>query len=118
MLKSKQLLLVITAFILVSVPLTIYLGLKSDENSRNPQAATLCTTNCNSSETNKLTATTSAIPQTFKSEDLNKDGKINGADLAILLTKIGKTYYPAADFNKDGVVNRDDQAILIASWGK
>lgn len=110
MLKSAQLLVVATVFILVAVPLTIYLGLRSDENARDPQASTVCTTNCNSTKT--------TVSNAEKPQDLNNDGKVNGADLAIFQTKLGKADYPAADFNSDGKVDTADQAILVASWSK
>jgi len=46
--------------------------------------------------------------------DLNGDGVVNGADLAILLTQWG-TNGPA-DINNDGVVNGADLAILLTNW--
>ena len=47
--------------------------------------------------------------------DLNGDGVVNGADLAILLIQWGAD--GSADFNGDGVVNGADLATLLASWG-
>jgi len=48
--------------------------------------------------------------------DLNGDGVVNGADLAILLTQWG-TNGPA-DINNDGVVNGADLAILLTNWSQ
>ena len=47
--------------------------------------------------------------------DLNGDGVVNGADLAILL--IGWGGAGPADFNNDGVVNGADLATLLTNWG-
>ena len=48
--------------------------------------------------------------------DLNGDGVVNGADLAILLGAWGEGGVPA-DLNGDGVVNGADLAILLGNWG-
>ncbi|MBL9121115.1 MAG: glycoside hydrolase [Phycisphaerae bacterium] len=45
--------------------------------------------------------------------DLNCDGVVNGADLAILLGAWGT---PSADLNGDGTVNGADLAILLGAW--
>lgn len=45
--------------------------------------------------------------------DLNGDGEVNSADLAILLGAWGT---PAADLDGDGVTGASDLAILLASW--
>jgi len=47
--------------------------------------------------------------------DLNGDGVVNGADLAILLIEWGNA--GASDFNNDGVINGADLAILLTNWG-
>jgi hypothetical protein len=47
--------------------------------------------------------------------DLNGDGVVNGADLAILLGQWGGS--GPADLNGDGVVNGADLAILLGEWG-
>ena len=50
--------------------------------------------------------------------DLNDDGVVNGADLAILLGEWGKCPGCVADLNGDGVVNGADLAILLGAWGE
>ena len=47
--------------------------------------------------------------------DINSDGKVNGADLSILLGA-WSTGSPLADLNTDGVVNGADLAILLGCW--
>ena len=49
--------------------------------------------------------------------DLNGDGSVNGADLALLLNQWGSTKPSNADINGDGVVNGADLAMLLNSWG-
>lgn len=46
--------------------------------------------------------------------DLNHDGIVNGADLAILLGAWGGS--GPADLNHDGIVNGADLAILLGAW--
>lgn len=48
--------------------------------------------------------------------DLNGDGVVNAADLALLLNAWGSTN-PAADLNDDGIVNGVDLGILLNAWG-
>jgi hypothetical protein len=49
--------------------------------------------------------------------DLNGDGVVNAADLAILLAAWGPaTAGEAADINQDGEVNAADLAILLGAW--
>jgi len=48
--------------------------------------------------------------------DLNQDGTVNGADLAIVLGNWG-TAGPAGDVNGDLTVNGADLAIVLGSWG-
>ncbi len=52
---------------------------------------------------------------TLVTPDLNGDGSVNGADLAILLGAWGGTD-PAADLDGDGIVGATDLAILLGSW--
>ncbi len=47
--------------------------------------------------------------------DLNQDGRVDGADLGILLAAWGTG--GAADLNQDGTVNGADLGILLANWG-
>jgi len=47
--------------------------------------------------------------------DLNGDGVVNGADLAILLGAWGGT--GLGDINGDGTVNGSDLALLLGAWG-
>ena len=56
-----------------------------------------------------VTVTPPAIPG-----DLNGDGVVNGADLAVLLGQWGTA--GSADLNGDGVVNGADVAILLGFW--
>ncbi len=49
--------------------------------------------------------------------DLNVDGVVNGADLAILLGAWGACTGCPADLNTDGLVNGADLAILLGAWG-
>ena len=46
--------------------------------------------------------------------DLNIDGTVNAADLAMLLAAWGT---PLADLNGNGSTAAEDLAILLASWG-
>ncbi|MBX3356575.1 MAG: lytic polysaccharide monooxygenase [Phycisphaeraceae bacterium] len=46
--------------------------------------------------------------------DLNNDGSINGADLAIVL---GAWNTPSGDLNGDGVTDGADIAVVLGSWG-
>lgn len=48
--------------------------------------------------------------------DLNGDGAVNGADLALVLGAWGESP-SAADLNGDGAVNGADLAILLGNWG-
>ncbi|MCX5664085.1 MAG: dockerin type I repeat-containing protein [Planctomycetota bacterium] len=48
--------------------------------------------------------------------DLNDDGIVNAADLAMLLAEWGSSN-GAADINDDGIVNAADLAIMLANWG-
>ena len=47
--------------------------------------------------------------------DLNGDGVVNAADLAIVLGQWGGT--GTADLNGDGVVNAADLAVVLGAWG-
>ncbi len=52
--------------------------------------------------------------------DLNADGQIDGADLALLLGywgECGNGNCVVADLNADGVIGGADLAILLGSWG-
>jgi len=53
--------------------------------------------------------------------DLNGDGFVNGADLAIVLGAWGQTWQPPApplpaDLNGDGIVDGADIAVLLGAW--
>ena len=48
--------------------------------------------------------------------DLNDDGIVNAADLAMLLAEWGSSN-GASDINGDGNVNAADLAIMLANWG-
>lgn len=47
--------------------------------------------------------------------DLNGDGKVDGADLGLLLANWGRP--GKTDLNGDGTTDGADQAILMAQWG-
>jgi len=47
--------------------------------------------------------------------DLNGDGTVNGADLALLLGNWGNA--GVGDLNGDGTVNGADLALLLGNWG-
>jgi len=49
--------------------------------------------------------------------DINRDGIVSGADLAILLGTWGPCAGCAADLNDDGIVNGADLALLLGNWG-
>ncbi len=49
--------------------------------------------------------------------DLNDDGVVNGADLAIMLGEWGKCAGCVGDLNGDNIVNGADLAILLGAWG-
>jgi subtilisin family serine protease len=48
--------------------------------------------------------------------DLNLDGRVNGADLGMLLGMWGTTNPPYGDLNGDGVINGADLGNLLGSW--
>ena len=48
--------------------------------------------------------------------DLDKDGAVNGADLAVVLSAWGSDNC-IADFNNDGVVNGADLSWVLSAWG-
>jgi hypothetical protein len=52
---------------------------------------------------------------TRKRSDINGDGKVNLADLSILLFNWRKTNL-AADINSDGIVNIVDFSIMLSAW--
>ena len=51
--------------------------------------------------------------------DLNRDGNVDGADLASILAFWGPTgvVFPAADLNHDGRVDGFDLSLVLAAWG-
>jgi hypothetical protein len=51
--------------------------------------------------------------------DLNRDGRVDGADLASILAFWGPTgtVFPAADLNHDGRVDGFDLSAVLGSWG-
>lgn len=49
--------------------------------------------------------------------DLNGDGQVNGADLAVVLGAWGPAKGSPADLNGDGEVNGADLAIVLGAWG-
>jgi len=53
--------------------------------------------------------------QTFDPADLNQDGLVDGADLAMLLNNWGNI--GVGDINSDGGVDASDLALLLNAWG-
>ena len=50
--------------------------------------------------------------------DLFVDGRVNGADLGVLLSQWGPVSQPTvSDINGDGTVNGADLGLLLANWG-
>ncbi|MBM4110753.1 MAG: hypothetical protein FJ254_05265 [Phycisphaerae bacterium] len=49
--------------------------------------------------------------------DLFVDGRVDGADLAVVHSQWGLGGAAVADINRDGVVNGTDLSILLSSWG-
>ena len=54
-------------------------------------------------------------PETYDPADINQDGLVNGADLALVLVAWG-TSGPDADINEDGTVNGADLALILVAW--
>jgi len=54
------------------------------------------------------------MPATTPTADLNGDGVVGAADLAILLNQWGTS--GTADFNNDGLVNAADMSVLLSAW--
>jgi len=48
--------------------------------------------------------------------DINRDGRIDGSDLGLLLGAWGSGGLPAADVNGDGTVNGSDLGLLLGAW--
>ena len=108
--KSKGFLVAVTVFLLLAIPITTYLVIQSEQAAREPQASTVCESNCTSE-------TTPAGEPELK-EDLNLDGSVNGADLAIVLSAFGETGDNEADLNSDNVVNESDVTLVKAKWSQ
>jgi hypothetical protein len=56
------------------------------------------------------------VPLHGCTSDLNLDGSVNAADLAVVLSRWGAAG-PLADLNLDGTVNAADLAVVLANWG-
>ena len=57
-------------------------------------------------------------PDECNAADINGDGSVNGADLALVLASWGEPCLGcAADVNQDGQVNGADLALILAGWG-
>lgn len=50
------------------------------------------------------------------SADLNEDGHVDGADLALILGGWGSTAGIPADLNDDGIVDGSDLALVLGAW--
>ena len=57
------------------------------------------------------------IPFVSCPADLNEDGDVSPADLALLLGDWGACDGCPADFDNDGSVGAADLALLLGSWG-
>jgi hypothetical protein len=55
------------------------------------------------------------MPRTAPAADLNGDGVVGAADLAILLSQWGGS--GSGDLNGDGIVGGPDMAALLSVWG-
>ena len=60
--------------------------------------------------------TTARLELTFHDADLDKDGRVNGADLAILLASWGACADCRADVNGDGTVGGEDLSLILGGW--
>jgi plastocyanin len=69
-----------------------------------------CAPHCPFGMTGQITVTGAANPA-----DINGDGAVNGADLAMLLSDWGASGGPS-DINRDGIVNASDLAALLGAW--
>jgi|GEM_PF-1543331 len=52
--------------------------------------------------------------------DLNRDGKVDGSDIGLMLGKMGPTkgdLISCGDFNLDGVIDGNDFGKILVSWG-
>lgn len=58
-----------------------------------------------------------AVFSTLRPADLNGDGVVDSIDLATLLVEWGPCAACPADLNQDGVVNAIDLANILTSWG-
>jgi hypothetical protein len=65
-------------------------------------------------ETGATTTTVIEIESACAAADFNCDGRVDSADLSILLSQWGGS--GACDLNADGVVNAPDLSQLIANW--
>jgi hypothetical protein len=50
--------------------------------------------------------------------DVNRDGKVDGADLAQILANFGQDGYIQGDVNWDGKIDGEDLGILLGEWGE
>lgn len=50
--------------------------------------------------------------------DVNRDGKVDGADIAHILADFGKDGYVAGDVNWDGKIDGQDLGIAYGDWGE
>lgn len=107
MTKSKGLLVASAAFLFFAIPITTYLVIQSERTAREPQAATVCQEDCSSTE---------AVNNDELKEDLNSDGLVNSADLAVVLAAYGKTGDNQADLNNDNKVDESDVTLVKAKW--
>lgn len=60
------------------------------------------------------------VPTTTRPQDINQDGKVDQADLVILMTnyRVSPLNNPRADLNGDGIVTAVDFAYLLDAFGQ
>jgi hypothetical protein len=50
--------------------------------------------------------------------DINEDGVVNGADMALVLSAWAEIGKQAADLNRDGIVDGNDLGLVLANWSE
>lgn len=110
-----------TASNIAAAPASLVFSFNS--NGRAPgtyaQTATVLTSDENlaGATSGSLAVTLSVTVTGGNPADLNGDGHVDGADLALLLNAWGTTKPNPADLDHDGIVSGSDLSILLNSWG-
>lgn len=103
LLTTQSLFILVVLFILFTIPITSYVTTQQ-RDSRSSAAE-----NESQSEESEINQKEAA--------DLNKDGKVNVQDAAILFDKWGSDD-PEADLNKNGIVDSFDSSIIYDNWSE